>query len=102
MDELIFPFDQPLKERAGFLVLKGNLFDFAIMKTSVISEEFRARYLSEPGREGVFEGRAIVLDGSWYRLPSHSVSLTPQDTKTWAQIEPRLRAERFSPPRVRA
>ncbi len=62
--EVIRPFDQPLKERAGFLVLKGNLFDFAIMKTSVISEEFRARYLSEPGREGVFEGRAIVFDGS--------------------------------------
>jgi dihydroxy-acid dehydratase len=62
--EVILPFDQPLKERAGFLVLKGNLFDFAIMKTSVISEEFRKRYLSEPGREGVFEGRAIVFDGS--------------------------------------
>jgi len=62
--EVILPFDQPLKERAGFLVLKGNLFDFAIMKTSVISAEFRARYLSEPGREGVFEGRAIVFDGS--------------------------------------
>src|SRR3712207_7465306 len=42
----------------------GNLFDFGIMKTSVISEEFRARYLSEPGREGVFEGRAVVFDGS--------------------------------------
>jgi dihydroxyacid dehydratase/phosphogluconate dehydratase len=53
-----------LRERAGFLVLKGNLFDFAIMKTSVISDEFRKRYLSAPGREGVFEGRAIVFDGS--------------------------------------
>ncbi|PSJ38459.1 IlvD/Edd family dehydratase [Allosphingosinicella deserti] len=62
--EVIFPYDQPLKERAGFLVLKGNLFDFAIMKTSVISEEFRTRYLAEPGREGVFEARAIVFDGS--------------------------------------
>ena len=62
--EVILPFDRPLKERAGFLVLKGNLFDFAIMKTSVISEEFRKRYLSQPGREGVFEGRAIVFDGS--------------------------------------
>ena len=40
----------PLQEHAGFLVLKGNLFDFAIMKTSVISEEFRQRYLA-PGRE---------------------------------------------------
>ena len=62
--EVIYPYDAPLKERAGFVVLKGNLFDFAIMKTSVISEEFRRRYLSEPGREGVFEGRAVVFDGS--------------------------------------
>jgi dihydroxyacid dehydratase/phosphogluconate dehydratase len=62
--EIIYPFSAPLRERAGFLVLKGNLFDFAIMKTSVISTDFRARYLSEPGREGVFEGRAIVFDGS--------------------------------------
>ena len=62
--EVIYPFDAPLKERAGFLVLRGNLFDFAIMKTSVISDEFRARYLSAPGREGIFEGRAVVFDGS--------------------------------------
>ncbi|MXN45375.1 dihydroxy-acid dehydratase [Shinella kummerowiae] len=62
--EVIRPYGEPLKERAGFLVLKGNLFDFAIMKTSVISAEFRARYLSEPGREGIFEGRAVVFDGS--------------------------------------
>jgi dihydroxyacid dehydratase/phosphogluconate dehydratase len=55
---------EPLSERAGFLVLKGNLFDFAIMKTSVISEEFRQRYLSTPGREGVFEGGAVVFEGS--------------------------------------
>lgn len=62
--EVIRPYDQPLKERAGFQVLTGNLFDFAIMKTSVISQEFRARYLSNPGAEGRFEGRAIVFDGS--------------------------------------
>jgi dihydroxy-acid dehydratase len=62
--EVIFPFAAPLKERAGFLVLRGNLFDFAIMKTSVISEDFRRRYLAEPGREGLFEARAIVFDGS--------------------------------------
>jgi xylonate dehydratase len=62
--EVIRPYDQPLRKRAGFLVLKGNLFDFAIMKTSVISEEFRARYLCAPGQEGVFEGRAVVFDGS--------------------------------------
>jgi dihydroxy-acid dehydratase len=62
--EVIFPYSAPLKERAGFLVLSGNLFDFAIMKTSVISEGFRKRYLSRPGAEGVFEARAIVFDGS--------------------------------------
>ncbi len=50
-----------MKENAGFLVLKGNLFDFAIMKTSVISADFRKRYLA--GTE-CFEGRAIVFDGS--------------------------------------
>jgi dihydroxy-acid dehydratase len=62
--EMITPYDTPLRERAGFLVLSGNLFDFGIIKTSVISEEFQARYLSEPGHEGVFEGRAVVFDGS--------------------------------------
>ncbi|MES2445524.1 MAG: IlvD/Edd family dehydratase [Pseudomonadota bacterium] len=62
--DVIFPWDAPLKEKAGFLVLSGNLFDQAIMKTSVISPDFRARYLSKPGAEGVFEGRAIVFDGS--------------------------------------
>jgi dihydroxyacid dehydratase/phosphogluconate dehydratase len=62
--EVIYPFDRPLKERAGFLVLGGNLFDFAIMKTSVISEEFRNRYLCRPGYEDAFEARAIVFDGS--------------------------------------
>ena len=59
--EVIRPFCEPLRERAGFLVLRGNLFDFAIMKTSVISEDFRRRYLSE---DGCFEGRAVVFDGS--------------------------------------
>ncbi|RJL05822.1 dihydroxy-acid dehydratase [Paracoccus aestuarii] len=62
--EVIRPYDAPLMDRAGFLVLKGNLFDFAIMKTSVISDDFRARYLSRPGHEGVFEGTAFVFDGS--------------------------------------
>src|SRR5688572_19175344 len=62
--EVITPYAVPLKHQAGFLVLSGNLFDFAIMKTSVISAEFRQRYLSEPGREGVFEGRAVVFDGA--------------------------------------
>ncbi|MYZ41989.1 IlvD/Edd family dehydratase [Schauerella aestuarii] len=62
--EVIYAFKEPIKERAGFLVLRGNLFDFAIMKTSVISQGFYDRYLSEPGREGIFECRAAVFDGS--------------------------------------
>ncbi|HEV7288912.1 IlvD/Edd family dehydratase [Sphingomonas sp.] len=62
--EVIRPFADPLQENAGFLVLRGNLFDFAIMKTSVISPEFRRRYLSRPDAENVFEARAIVFDGS--------------------------------------
>ena len=62
--EVVTPYDSPLQAHAGFLVLSGNLFDFAIIKTSVISDEFRARFLSEPGREGVFEGRAVVFDSS--------------------------------------
>lgn len=62
--EMIRPYADPLMADAGFMVLSGNLFDFAIMKTSVISEEFRARYLSRPGAEGVFEARAVVFDGS--------------------------------------
>jgi dihydroxy-acid dehydratase len=62
--EVIFPYAAPLQERAGFAVLSGNLFDFAIMKTSVISDSFRRRYLETPGREGVFETRCVVFDGS--------------------------------------
>jgi dihydroxy-acid dehydratase len=62
--EMITPFDQPLKQKAGFMVLKGNLFDFAIMKTSVISESFRQRYLSAPGSENAFECKVVVFDGS--------------------------------------
>jgi len=62
--EMIRPFATPLKEYAGFLVLKGNLFDFAIMKTSVISQGFRERYLSTPGAENCFECKVVVFDGS--------------------------------------
>ena len=62
-EKVIWPFEQPLKEEAGFLVLSGNLFDAAIMKTSVISPEFRARYLSNPDDPDAFEGPAVVFDG---------------------------------------
>ncbi|CAN7571729.1 IlvD/Edd family dehydratase [Acidovorax sp. LjRoot117] len=62
--EVIFPFNAPLMEKAGFLVLHGNLFDFGILKTSVISEAFRQRYLNTPGAEGIFEARAVVFEGA--------------------------------------
>lgn len=62
-EKVIRPFDRPLKERAGFRVLKGNLFSSAIMKTSVISPEFRDRYLSNPADPEAFTGRAVVFDG---------------------------------------
>src|SRR5690554_3714037 len=62
-DKVIRPFDNPLKIEAGFLVLRGNLFDNAIMKTSVISTEFRDRYLNNPAHPGMFEGKAVVFDG---------------------------------------
>src|SRR5271157_5513565 len=61
--EVIFPIEKPLKENAGFIVLSGNLFDDAIMKTSVIDDEFRTRFLSNPDDPDAFEGRAIVFDG---------------------------------------
>ncbi|WP_024588109.1 IlvD/Edd family dehydratase [Aliihoeflea sp. 2WW] len=62
-DRVIRPFGKPLKTNAGFRVLRGNLFDSAIMKMSVISQEFRDRYLSDPAQPMAFEGRAIVFDG---------------------------------------
>jgi dihydroxy-acid dehydratase len=61
--KVILPYHKPMKGRAGFKVLRGNLFDSAIMKTSVISEEFQKRYLSNPKDLNAFEGRAIVFDG---------------------------------------
>jgi dihydroxy-acid dehydratase len=61
--KVIRAYDEPKVKSAGFLNLKGNLFDSAIMKTSVISEEFRKRYLSNPSDPNAFEGRAIVFDG---------------------------------------
>ena len=62
-EKVIWPYKKPMKEKAGFLNLKGNLFDSAIMKTSVISEAFRKRYLSNPKDPNAFEGRAIVFEG---------------------------------------
>jgi dihydroxy-acid dehydratase len=60
---VIKPFKEPMMQQAGFVVLSGNLFESAIMKTSVISPEFRKRYLENPKDPNAFEGRAIVFDG---------------------------------------
>ncbi len=61
--EVIRTIDRPLKDNAGFIVMRGNLFDSAIMKTSVISEDFRQRYLSNPKDPDAFEGPVVVFDG---------------------------------------
>jgi dihydroxy-acid dehydratase len=80
-DKVIKAFDQPLVEEAGFLVLTGNLFDAAIMKTSVISPEFRERYLSNPEDPEAFEGPAVVFDGPedyHHRIDDPSLGITDQ------------------------
>lgn len=78
-ERVIRPFATPLKEDAGFIVLRGNLFDSAIMKTSVISPEFRARYLSDPNDPDAFEGPAVVFDGPedyHHRIDDPSLGIT--------------------------
>lgn len=62
-ERVIRPFSNPLRPDAGFIVLSGNLFDSAVMKTSVISDAFRARYLSDPDDPDAFEGKVVVFDG---------------------------------------
>ncbi|MFD1951678.1 IlvD/Edd family dehydratase [Sphingomonas arantia] len=62
-ERVIRPFATPLLQDAGFVVLSGNLFDAAIMKTSVIGPEFRDRYLSNPNDPEAFEGPVVVFDG---------------------------------------
>lgn len=61
--QVITTYDEPMRKNAGFKVLSGNLFDSALMKTSVISKDFQDRFLSEPGNEGVFEAKAVVFEG---------------------------------------
>jgi dihydroxy-acid dehydratase len=80
-ERVIRPFNRPLKEDAGFIVLKGNLFDSAIMKTSVISPEFRERYLSREDDPDAFEGPAIVFDGPedyHARIDDPALEITPE------------------------
>ncbi|MBW8882850.1 MAG: dihydroxy-acid dehydratase, partial [Asticcacaulis sp.] len=78
-EDVIRPFSRPLVERAGFVVMRGNLFNSAIMKTSVIAKEFRDRYLSNPDDPEAFEGDAIVFDGPedyHRRIDDPSVGIT--------------------------
>ncbi|KQM27761.1 MULTISPECIES: IlvD/Edd family dehydratase [unclassified Sphingomonas] len=80
-EKVIRPFDQPLKTDAGFIVLKGNLFDAAVMKTSVIGPEFRERYLSNPNDPEAFEGPAVVFDGPedyHHRIDDPALGITPE------------------------
>jgi dihydroxy-acid dehydratase len=80
-EQVIRPFERPLKTKAGFIVLRGNLFDSAIMKTSVISEEFRQRYLSNADDPDAFEGPAVVFDGPedyHARIDDPSLEITPE------------------------
>ena len=80
-ERVIRRFEEPLVEDAGFLVLRGNLFDAAIMKTSVIGPEFRERYLSNPEDPEAFEGPAIVFDGPedyHRRIDDPALEITPE------------------------
>ena len=60
---VIRPYEDPLMPEAGFVIISGNIFDSAVMKTSVVTDEFRRRYLEHPDHPGLFEGRAIVFEG---------------------------------------
>jgi dihydroxy-acid dehydratase len=61
--DVIKPVSDPMREKAGFIVVSGNLFDSAIMKTSVISDDFKNRFLSKPGEENIMDARAVVFEG---------------------------------------
>ncbi|MDA7606048.1 dihydroxy-acid dehydratase family protein [Pelagibacteraceae bacterium] len=61
--DVVKSFDDPVVDNAGFIVMRSNFFSSAIMKTSVISEEFRERYLSNPDHRNVFEGKAVMFEG---------------------------------------
>jgi dihydroxy-acid dehydratase len=80
-ERVIRRFSEPLVEDAGFLVLKGNLFDAAVMKSSVIGPEFRNRYLSNPNDPEAFEGPAVVFDGPedyHHRIDDPALGITPE------------------------
>jgi dihydroxy-acid dehydratase len=79
-EKVIRRFEEPLVNEAGFIVLRGNLFDAAIMKTSVIGPEFRDRYLSNPNDPEAFEGPVVVFDGPedyHHRIDDPATGITP-------------------------
>lgn len=81
LPDVIRPFDNPLKTQAGFLVLSGSLFSTAVMKLSVISPEFRERYLSNPDDLNAFEGPVVVFDGPedyHHRIDDPALDITEQ------------------------
>ena len=81
LPDVIKTFDAPIKTDAGFVVFSGNLFNSAIMKLSVISPEFRERYLSNPEDPNAFEGPAVVFDGPedyHHRIDDESLGVTEQ------------------------
>ena len=81
LPDVIRPFDNPVKTRAGFMVLSGSLFSTAVMKLSVISPEFRDRYLSNPDDLNAFEGPVVVFDGPedyHHRIDDPALGITEQ------------------------
>ena len=89
--QVIRPLADPLVQEAGFIVLRGNLFDAAIMKTSVISPEFRQRYLSNPAEPEVFVGRAVVFDGPedyHHRIDDPALGITPESVLVMRGVGP--------------
>ena len=93
--KVIIPYDEPMKTQAGFLNLSGNLFDSAIMKTSVITPEFRKRYLENPKDPMAFEGKAVVFDGPedyHHRIDDPAL----RDRRAHDAVHPRRRPDRLS------
>ena len=93
--DVIHSYKRPMRKKAGFKVLKGNLFNSAIMKTSVISEEFRQRFLANRKDPNAFEGRAVVFDGPedyHHRIDDPET----EDRRIHAVVHPRRRPDRLS------
>lgn len=79
--EVIRAYDNPLLPNAGYVVMSGNFMESAVMKMSVVDADFRKRFLSEPGRENVFEGKAYVFEGPedyHARIEDPSLAIPPQ------------------------